>query len=76
MFKWMAAVAMDMEADLLVPYLPVMLPPLLRDSSEKSTTAGNERSMQFIDIYINIIAMVDVSVICGMDKRTGRIFPS
>ena len=37
----MAAVAMDMKADMLLPYLPVILPPLLRDSSEKSTTSGS-----------------------------------
>ena len=36
----MAAVAMEMGGNKLLPYLPIILPPLLRDSADKTPTTG------------------------------------
>ena len=51
-FKWMAAVSLELGSDRLPDYLPLLLPPLVAEIASNAADEGKEKWIKFANKFV------------------------
>ncbi|XP_064596875.1 small subunit processome component 20 homolog [Liolophura sinensis] len=72
-FKWLAAVSLDLGEPILSGILPLMLPPLIRESSEKTNSTDTALKSLALEVLELIKGIVGVEIFTQLYTKVQRV---